>query len=465
MRPILAFVMLVLLTSCHTRPESVPVISTFQVDPDIQRRIDSHRYPKLSNQLQLCCRQKHTIKELNQIHYWDVAVVEVELIPNLPEYLGASGSIRKLNPGAIILGVFSAGDVYKSYDQPIHKAFYGMFLPGWYLYDVEKKPVPLFKIDSEWTLAQNPTTEVNKQLPAFLSRNVLAENLIDGILYDWATTSVSWLNHRKPARNKAVDIDNNAKRDSDRKVDQLWTQGFSQMLRNSRATFPDGALILGDGGWNNGYEYSPFLNGLMFEQFMEGRRWNRRRFGWGAIMKTYAHYQNTAVKPRLSIVMVNQDNQNDFRAARFGLASTLMFDGYFTFSNRNGAYRVSRWFDEYSVDVQSGKAEQRLEWKGYLGNPAGPAFHPKEPSLTLQMALSKNPQSAEQKVWRRDFEKGIALVNPSKTAQDVELNGRFRKIQGQVDPVFNDGSLLTTIRIPGEHGMILLKDFHASKPE
>ena len=457
MRNLVTLLIIFALAGCQTRPQTVPNFPTFAINPDIQSRINSHGYPKLSNQLQLCCRENHTIEELEQIHHWDIAVVEVELIPNLPNYLGVSGTIRTRNPNMIVLGVFSAGDVYKNYDQPIHTGFHRMFQPEWYLYDVAKKPVPLFKIDSEWTLAQNPTTKVNQRLPEYLNKTVLNTNLVDGILYDWATTSVSWLNHRKPPRNQVLDIDNDAKPDSDKKVDRLWMEGFAQMLLNSRNSFPAGALILGNGGWNNGWEYSPFLNGIMIEQFLEGRKWNQKRFGWGAIMKTYAHYQNNAVQPRLSIVMMNQDDLNNFDAVRFGLASTLMFDGYFSFSNRKGAYRVSRWFDEYSVNLQTGKAERHLDWKGYLGRPLGLAFNPNKPSETLQAALSKNNRDAEKKVWRRDFQNGIVLVNPGKLTQDLDLKGEFRKISGTVDPNFNDGRAVKRIGLSGGKGIILLK--------
>ena len=135
----------------------------------------------------------------------------------------------------------------------------------------------------------------------------------------------------------------------------------------------------------------------------------KKRFGWGAIMKTYAHYQSHSVSPRLSIVMVNQDGLNNFDAVRFGLASTLTFDGYFSFSNRKGAYRVSRWFDEYSVDLQTGKAERHLNWKGYLGKPLGSAFNANKPSETLQAVLSKNAQDAEKRCGAGIFKMGLSL--------------------------------------------------------
>ena len=57
--------------SCDSRPHTVVNIPTFAINPDIQSRVDSHSFPKLSNQLQLCCRKKHTLEQLEQIHFWD----------------------------------------------------------------------------------------------------------------------------------------------------------------------------------------------------------------------------------------------------------------------------------------------------------------------------------------------------------------------------------------------------------
>jgi hypothetical protein len=436
-------------------PSNVPSIES-KSDPDVVRRIASHRFPRLSNQLQLCCPDGNTKELLDQLYLWDLVVLEVELVKTFPEYLGAQGNIRTKNPDSVLLGVFSAGDILLSYNAPIHAGFHALVLPDWYLRDKAGKQIPLYELpNGEWSYAQNPTTRINHLLPDYLNRAVLSTGLFDGILYDWATTSISWLNHRNPRRNERVDIDNDEKGDSDQKTDRLWTEGFSKLLANSRISFPPGALILGNGGWNNGFDYAPHLNGLMVEQFLEGRKWNRKRFGWGSVMRTYAYYQSRSVHPNVSILMANDNEKRNFKSIRFALASTLMFDGYFSFSNRKGAYRVCEWFDEYSVSLETGKAERDIKWKGYLGKPLRPAFSADDPSELLWEALANDPQSAEKKVWRRDFENGVVLVNPGRTVT-IPLHGQFRKISGTLDPAFNDGSLITEIQLPSDHGAVLL---------
>ncbi len=52
-------------------------------------------------------------------------------------------------------------------------------------------------------------------------------------------------------------------------------------------------------------------------------------------------------------------------------------------------------------------------------------------------------------IWRRDFEKGIVLVNPTANALTVVLEKPFKKIVGTVNPSVNDGSLVSQVTIAG----------------
>ncbi len=143
---------------------------------------------------------------------------------------------------------------------------------------------------------------------------------------------------------------------------------------------------------------------------------------------------------------------------RFGLASSLMFDGYFGFTNRDGAYRTCRWYDEYSVDIGSGAANSETRFKGYLGKPAGAAYNIDRPDESLKDALRNEQQDAEKKAWRRDFENGIVVVNPGNKERLVDLHGIFKKIRGSIDPRFNDGSSISQIQLSKESGVILLRN-------
>ena len=59
-------------------------------------------------------------------------------------------------------------------------------------------------------------------------------------------------------------------------------------------------------------------------------------------------------------------------------------------------------------------------------------------------------------MWRRDYDGGIALVNPDTVAHTVTLGGTFRKINGTQDPTVNDGSLVTAVTLQPRDGIVLL---------
>jgi putative glycosyl hydrolase-like family 15 (GHL15) protein len=434
-----------------------------RIEPQLEKRIDSHGYPRLANQIQACCTTEKGENVLEYAFLWDVVVVDPSALIYSSEYLGPEGIIRRRNPNALLFVYFSAGDTNPHRKDPIFSEFHSGVQPSWLLRDKDGNPVPLFQLaSSEWTLSLNPTTAVQRYLPDYLQKKVLSKGLVDGIFYDWIVTNISWLNHRKPPRNGLLDFDSDGHADSDEKADRQWIKGITQLLENSRGIFSSGTIILGNAGWNTGATYSPFLNGIMIEQFLEGAHHNPKKFGWGSIMKTYAYYENNSQPPQISIVMTNDEKQTNFRKMRFGLCSTLLFNGYFCFTNRKNAYRMSWWYDEYSVDPKTGRAVQSLDFKGYLGQPISVAHRADAPLKALEDELQNNFTRAESKVWRRDFQNGIVLVNPSGRNQTVELNGIFRKIIGIQDPQFNDGQTIREITMGPEEGAILLRDSPAA---
>lgn len=138
-----------------------------------------------------------------------------------------------------------------------------------------------------------------------------------------------------------------------------------------------------------------------------------------------------------------------------------MFDGYFAMTEsrtwfNSSPYRDRWWFDEYSVDLSTGQAIKSLEGKGFLGIPLNEGYNVDDKEEKLRLLLLNNDLNAKRRIWRRDFQNGIVLVNPSGNIKTVDLNGQFRKILGIKDPDFNDGSVVTIIDLPPHSGIILL---------
>jgi hypothetical protein len=107
---------------------------------------------------------------------------------------------------------------------------------------------------------------------------------------------------------------------------------------------------------------------------------------------------------------------------------------------------------------------------GYLGSPKSEAYDANNPGVKLHdlfevcMWNCDNVEGASEninsRVWRRDFENGIVLLNPSNNTKVVNGlgNQKFRKIKGIQDPVHNDGRLVNdSITIGPEDGYILMR--------
>ena len=69
-------------------------------------------------------------------------------------------------------------------------------------------------------------------------------------------------------------------------------------------------------------------------------------------------------------------------------------------------------------------------------------------------------------VYRRDFENGIALVNPKGNgAQTVTLETAFVKLSGTQAPSINNGATVTQVTLADRDGIILLRKLPAHQPK
>lgn len=65
-------------------------------------------------------------------------------------------------------------------------------------------------------------------------------------------------------------------------------------------------------------------------------------------------------------------------------------------------------------------------------------------------------QQGATNLWRRDFQHGTVLVNPSDAALEVPMGTSWRRIQGSVDTVVNDGSIAGTVTVRPSDALFLL---------
>ncbi len=215
-------------------------------------------------------------------------------------------------------------------------------------------------------------------------------------------------------------------------------QGFQRYYQLAHELMPGKYQIGNIGDWGDPKadisEYKGVANGGVLEAYI-GKSYSVENYaGWKGMMDRYRKVMSAISDPKLA--MLNQwGKPTDYQGVRYGLTSTLMDDGYYSFTDDGKHFHGVTWFDEFDAD---------------LGN-----------------AASLPPTAAWQSgVYRRDFEKGIALVNPKGNgARTITLEGDFIKIKGTQDKVVNDGKTVRTVTLKDRDGIILLRKNIARTPK
>ena len=180
-------------------------------------------------------------------------------------------------------------------------------------------------------------------------------------------------------------------------------------------------------------EYKNLLNGGVIEGLI-GKSWSVEGYaGWEAMMGRYRKVMNSVIAPKL--VIVNQwGDPKDYRAVRYGITSTLMDDGYHSFTDAAKGYTGVVWFDEYNAK--------------------------------LGMPIDDPPTQAWRTgVYRRDFQGGIALVNPKGNgAKTITFDEDFIALKGTQDPTVNNGKTLRKVTLQDRDGIILMRPTPITRP-
>lgn len=232
-------------------------------------------------------------------------------------------------------------------------------------------------------------------------------------------------------RDGTVDDANNAT------VGQWYRQGEVRHFEVLRQLMPGKFQIGNIADWGHydavTTEYKGMLNGGVLEA-MIGEDYSVEAWaGFSGMMTWYRKTMALLAEPKLGLFHQVGDPK-DYRSMRYGLTSTLMDDGYYVFNIKGNAGADAVWFDEYGAK--------------------------------LGQSVSSPPTGAWQKgVWRRDFEGGIALVNPKGNgAQTVTLEGDFKRISGTQDSGVNNGQTTRTVTLQDRDGIILLRPQSLAKP-
>jgi len=253
------------------------------------------------------------------------------------------------------------------------------------------------------------------------------KNCWDGIFFDC-------FNLRLSAR-KGYDADGDGKADDINTLNRRWEAGMRRIVAEVfRRTH--GKLLYMVNSWylaDGPYEY---LNGCLGEGVIDRIYWGKSSVTWEENLQLYFRWMKLGRKPCL-VSLVNgsgkihdpwqrkrmsrealeadmEEARRDEKRMRFGLTTTLMGDGYFAYNAYTS--RGDWWYKEYDAP---------------LGYPRGDA--------------RRFPDGT----WRREYDGGLVIVNPTKSAVEVSLDGNYRDASSD--------AVVRSITVPAMDGRILIR--------
>ena len=295
---------------------------------------------------------------------------------------------------------------------------------------------------------------------ARVGAQLLADPRWAGIFVDSAGRNESWLIGNSTARSIDPDQSNRLLTDYSA-FDTAWNEGLLLYLDKLRtAVGPDHIIYL-----NGGIPQDTAVNGRDFEGFPNDQdplTWHAHMFG-PYPTGSYFDWMAIARQPNLTTIETYEDNSHpapnntsgynnscnnstfvpNYRKMRFGLTSTLLNDGYFSYEmNTDGHGSLClMWFDEYD-NAGSGR--------GYLGYPLGDAQR-LVTALTSpnQIKFGKFESSKDFSTWLTLPNEGKAISvnldksNPAKGTFSARLD--TMQIQGEIrHPTFSYAPISVT---------------------
>ena len=382
-------------------------------------------YPRLVNYFLPWEISESQARELAK---WDLLILDMEVQESSRRELEM---IRKLNPNVIILAYITSQEILDEPEYYDNSYLRQELMSGidekWWLRDRDGRKISNWPYTSMLNLTDEASLNssgqrFNDYLPEFVISKIKSSGLWDGVFYDNTWGDVSWV---KPG---AIDVNNDGLADNNTRVDQLWAAGFKKMLAKTRELSGQEFIIIGNGRVYDGYQ--GLLNGMMLENFPSP--WENGGH-WAGSMATYLKIPAMNASPSLPVINVYDKNQANYKKMRFGLTSTLMGQGYFSYDFDVTNHGQTWWYDEYGIR---------------LGSATSPAFN----------LLGGENQNLQPGLWRRDFKNGVAIVNSTTKKQTFVLNREeLEKIQGSQDPKVNNGQRINYFSLDPQDGLVLLK--------
>ncbi|MBN1810195.1 MAG: hypothetical protein JW909_14115 [Planctomycetes bacterium] len=230
----------------------------------------------------------------------------------------------------------------------------------------------------------------------------------------------------------SVDLDHDGKAEKRSELDGIWREAKERLAAKIRERLGAGKVFMGNQAGEGNFER---VNGILFEDnldyVLDGGA------DWRDIVTRYLHWTRTPCRPSITTIVSSsgieppyemwrlpKEEQEAYcekgrkllRRMRFGLATTLLGDGYFAYDLHTRARGQHWWYDEYDAPL----GYPRAEGKEY---PDG--------------------------TWRRDFDGGTSVVNPTIYDVEVKTAGRMRDV--------SSGKVSRRFIVPSLDGRILAR--------
>ncbi|MEI6835826.1 MAG: putative glycoside hydrolase [Candidatus Falkowbacteria bacterium] len=382
----------------------------------------SDKNPKLINYF---LHWSITESEARELSKWDFLVLDMEVQENSPSELRL---IRQLNPRVKIIAYISSQNLFdadfNSNESVLRKKLAEGVADSWWLRDesgnrLSDWPNAYVLNITDFCGSNSNGQKFNEYLPEFVSSNIMGTGLWDGVFYDNVWSGASWFNQGN------VSLAGNGKRNSTSELDTAWRNGVRSILNRTRKLLPK-AIIVANGSFI--WDYQNYLNGWMLEDFPTP--WENGGT-WSGVMQSYLKLSNNSQS--YHIINAVASNPNDYTRFRYGLASALLGDAYYSFDYGSQNHAQFWWYDEYDND---------------LGSKQSVAYN----------LLDKTNATIKPGLWRRDYTGGIAIVNSTDKEQSyVFTKEEFDRIRGTQDPAVNNGQKVNSVKILPHDGLILLK--------
>lgn len=371
-----------------------------------------NNYPRLANYFLRLDR----LTDYRLLARNDIVIMPAESILFNP---GLAQQLRSVNPDILLFAYVPAQSFHRLWNNDLHNKLRSGIRESWWLKDAQGKQLYL----TPDLRMLNVSTEWSNYLAEYVVRDVLANPYWDGVFYDMVDDTISWLN------NGNIDTNRDGKKDSTLQANRNWLNGMTQLVRRTRQLNP-GARIMINGSSHP--QLQPYINGRLFENFPTP--WHKDG-SWEASTRDYINaHDDPQYRPPIFVLNTDTkaaDGARDYHRMRFGLASALLGNGYYSFDKGAVDHGQLWWFDEYDLK---------------LGTPVqGP------------VDINGSGGNVKQGIWQREFEYGLVVVNATTKRQKVSLTEEYEKIHGKQDPYVNDGTVVDRLFMEPLSGIILKK--------